>query len=143
MAETVEDVQVLNETTKLCPACQALLSDGTIQNRPVVYCTTCRGLLIGIDKFLPLIEFLRALERPTGSDLQPRGSADADRHFACPICDKPMTAHPYGGPGNVNIDTCEPCSLIWLDHDELQRIVRAPDHYPVYSKYDSGGGLRR
>ena len=33
----------------------------------------------------------------------------------------------YGGPGNVIIDTCEHCSLNWLDYGELQRIVRAPD----------------
>jgi Zn-finger nucleic acid-binding protein len=25
------------------------------------------------------------------------------------------------------IDTCEHCSLNWLDYGELQRIVRAPD----------------
>ena len=31
------------------------------------------------------------------------------------------------GPGNVIIDTCESCSLNWLDYGELQRIVRAPD----------------
>jgi Zn-finger nucleic acid-binding protein len=38
-----------------------------------------------------------------------------------------MDTHPYGGPGNVIIDTCENCSLNWLDYGELQHIVRAPD----------------
>jgi Zn-finger nucleic acid-binding protein len=38
-----------------------------------------------------------------------------------------MDTHPYGGPGNVIMDTCEHCSLNWLDYGELQRIVRAPD----------------
>jgi Zn-finger nucleic acid-binding protein len=109
----------------------------------VLYCTKCRGLLVSMDQFLPLVEFLRALWRPTGSEIQPRDASDADRNFACPLCGKAMTGHPYGGPGNVNIDTCEPCSVIWLDRYELQRIVMAPDHYPVYSRYDSGGGLRR
>jgi Zn-finger nucleic acid-binding protein len=43
-----------------------------------------------------------------------------------------MDTHPYGGPGNVIIDTCENCSVNWLDHGELQRIVRAPDsHYAI------------
>jgi Zn-finger nucleic acid-binding protein len=136
MAETIDGVEVGSETTKVCPACQALLSDGTIQNRSVLYCTKCRGVLVSIDTFLPLVEFLRALRHPTGSDIQPRDNSDADRGFRCPQCEKTMEGHPYGGPGNVNIDTCEACSVIWLDHDELQRIVMAPDHYPVYSRND-------
>jgi Zn-finger nucleic acid-binding protein len=38
-----------------------------------------------------------------------------------------MEAHSYAGPGNVVIDSCEPCSLNWLDHGELARIAQAPD----------------
>jgi hypothetical protein len=100
----------------------------------VLYCTKCRGLLVSINNFLPLVEFLRALRRPTGSDIQPRDDSDADRGFTCPKCSRTMTGHPYGGPGNVNIDTCETCSVIWLDHDELKRIVMAPDYSSLYSK---------
>ena len=140
MTETIDGVEVAAETTKVCPGCQALLSDGTIQNRSLLYCTKCRGVLVSLEKFLPLVEFLRALRRPTGSELQPRDNSDADRHFRCPMCDRTMIGHPYGGPGNVNIDTCEPCSVIWLDRNELDRIVMAPDHYPIYSRYD---GVRR
>jgi Zn-finger nucleic acid-binding protein len=96
MAETIDEVQVGAETTNSCPACQALLSDGTTQGKSVLYCTKCRGLLVSIDKFLPLVEFLRALRRPTGSDIQPRDNSDADRGFACPKCSKTMTAqHRY------------------------------------------------
>jgi len=129
-----DTVQVGSETTQTCPVCRTLLSDGTIEGRPVLYCTKCHGLLVSIDMFLPLIEFLRALARPTGSDIQPRDDSDADRKFECPTCGKTMTGHPYGGPGNVNIDTCESCSLIWLDRNELQRIVMAPDRAPLYSR---------
>ncbi len=129
-----DGVEVGAESTNVCPACQALLSDGTIQGKAVLYCTKCRGLLISIDRFLPLVEFLRALSQPTGSDVQPRDNFDADRKLECPMCGKTMIGHPYGGPGNVNIDTCEACSVIWLDRSELQRIVMAPDHHPVYSR---------
>lgn len=139
MAETQplvneDGVQIGAETANICPACQALLWDGSIQGKAVQYCTKCRGLLVSIDNFLPLIEFLRALSRPTGSDIQPRDNSDADRKFECPMCAKTMTGHPYGGPGNVNIDTCEACSVIWLDRNELQRIVMAPDHSSLYSR---------
>jgi Zn-finger nucleic acid-binding protein len=129
-----DEVQVGVETTSICPACQSMLSDGTIQGKSVLYCTKCGGLLVSIDNFLPLVEFLRALRRPTEASLQPRDNSDADRGFACPKCGKTMTGHPYGGPGNVNIDTCEPCSVIWLDRNELQRIALTPDNTPLYSR---------
>jgi Zn-finger nucleic acid-binding protein len=38
-----------------------------------------------------------------------------------------MDAHFYAGPGNVVIDSCEDCCLIWLDRGKLMRIVHAPD----------------
>ncbi len=41
-----------------------------------------------------------------------------------------MDVHFYGGPGNVVIDSCEECSLIWLDRGELMRIAHAPDSAP-------------
>ncbi|MCU1335548.1 MAG: hypothetical protein JWO19_1129 [Bryobacterales bacterium] len=137
-----DGVPVAAETTKVCPACQSMLSDGTIENRSVLYCTKCGGVLVSIAKFLPLVEYLRAVWGSTGANIEPRDNADADRHFTCPLCDRTMMGHPYGGPGNVNIDTCERCSVIWLDRNELRRIAMAPDHYSLYSKYDPGGGLR-
>jgi Zn-finger nucleic acid-binding protein len=129
-----DDVQVGGETTKACPVCQALLSDGTIEGRPVLYCTKCQGVLVSIDRFLPLVESLRALRTPTALSLEPRDDSDADRKLACPMCEETMTGHPYGGPGNVNIDNCEACSVIWLDRKELWRIVLAPDRAPLYSR---------
>ena len=37
-----------------------------------------------------------------------------------------MSTHPYFGPGNVVIDNCEACELVWLDFGELKQIVNAP-----------------
>jgi Zn-finger nucleic acid-binding protein len=37
-----------------------------------------------------------------------------------------MTTHPYYGPGNVVIDNCPACAVIWLDHGELTAIRDAP-----------------
>ena len=138
-----DGVEITGESGKVCPTCQAMLSDGTIQNRAVQYCVQCCGLLVSIASFLPLIEFLRALRRSEVTAFEPRDNADADRHLTCPLCEKSMMGHPYGGPGNVNIDTCEPCAVIWLDRNELNRIVMAPDHYSLYSRYDSAGQPRR
>jgi Zn-finger nucleic acid-binding protein len=142
-APNEDDVVVGAETTHVCPACQANLFDATIENRSVRYCTKCRGLLVLIFNFLPLVEYMRTVWRSTGASIQPRDNSDADRHLSCPVCGNTMTGHPYGGPGNVNIDTCERCSVIWLDRDELRRVVLAPDHSSLYSKGDYGGDSRR
>jgi len=37
-----------------------------------------------------------------------------------------MENHLYLGPGNVVIDTCNSCNLIWLDYGELNKVVNAP-----------------
>jgi Zn-finger nucleic acid-binding protein len=37
-----------------------------------------------------------------------------------------MDVHPYYGPGNVVIDTCSGCDMVWLDHGELKQIADAP-----------------
>ena len=52
-----------------------------------------------------------------------------DRQIACPMCHQTMDTHPYCGPGNVILDSCEPCEVLWLDHGELRRIALAPDHH--------------
>ena len=40
-----------------------------------------------------------------------------------------MDAHYYAGPGNVVLDSCEDCGLIWLDRGELAHIAHAPDRF--------------
>lgn len=37
-----------------------------------------------------------------------------------------MNTHPYYGPGNVVIDTCSHCEVIWLDRAELGTTTGAP-----------------
>ena len=50
----------------------------------------------------------------------------------CPSCGGPMDVdslmdpHPYLGPGSVVIDSCRNCHLVWLDYNELNRIIGAP-----------------
>jgi hypothetical protein len=52
-------------------------------------------------------------------------SMDLRRKIGCPGCGRPMDAHFYAGPGHIVIDSCEDCSLIWLDHGKLMRLVLA------------------
>jgi Zn-finger nucleic acid-binding protein len=133
-----EGVQITGATSHSCPSCKSNLSEGLMERQPLLYCEKCHGVLIAMDKFLPLVEHLRALrDRP--AVFLPAPADDLVRHFHCPLCGGSMDSHRYAGPGNVNIDTCEACSTIWLDRSELRRIVVAPDPRPVYSDYELAG----
>lgn len=49
-----------------------------------------------------------------------------NRLIRCPSCLNDMSTHVYGGPGNIVIDTCVDCNLIWLDNRELRRVLDTP-----------------
>jgi Zn-finger nucleic acid-binding protein len=83
-------------------------------------------MLIPMGEFQVLIDDLQALQRDTMVQTAV-DSSDLRRTVDCPQCHHAMEAHFYAGPGNVTIDSCDPCSLNWLDHGELMRIVHAPD----------------
>jgi Zn-finger nucleic acid-binding protein len=123
-----DGVRVLDEPSdELCPRCSVPLVQAAIAGERVLYCQRCHGLLIDMDVFLAVVEDLRSRHATSEyAGVQPDWGA-LDRRTKCPKCAKEMDTHPYGGPGNVIIDTCENCSLNWLDYGELQHIVRAPD----------------
>lgn len=123
-----DGVQVLGETKFICPGCNGALSDGQLEMHPLLYCPRCHGMLIGMDDFVPLMEALRAYRTHAEVALPPRNAIDEKLPRLCPRCSQAMDHHLYGGPGNVMIDTCEPCSANWLDKGELQRMVAAPDY---------------
>jgi Zn-finger nucleic acid-binding protein len=74
-------------------------------------------------EFESLIDAARTASAPIAS--LPADVHELDRKIACPHCHRPMEAHFYAGSGNVVMDSCEPCCLHWLDHDELARIAQA------------------
>jgi Zn-finger nucleic acid-binding protein len=139
-----DGVQILSGTALPCPTCiQSRLADALMERQPLQYCPQCRGMLISLERFLPLVETLRGCQDRPAAYLSPRTNRDAGRTLACPLCEHAMQNHPYGGGGNVHIETCEACSMIWLDASELRRIVVAPDPRPVYSNYDAGSDFER
>jgi Zn-finger nucleic acid-binding protein len=109
-----------------CPVCSIPLKLASIDKFRILYCTQCHGMLIPMEEFQVLIDDLQALQRDT---IVPPAvdKSDLRRTINCPHCSHAMEAHLYGGPGNVVIDSCDNCSLNWLDHGELMRIVHAPD----------------
>ena len=128
LPETGDDgVRLLGEApSQACPICNIPLVNAAIAKIRILYCTGCRGMLISMQVFQTLIDQLRAVQG--GAAPQPVAeSSDLQRKIACPQCRHRMDTHFYAGPGNVVIDSCENCCLIWLDRGELMHIVRAPD----------------
>lgn len=120
-------VKVLGqESDYQCPAGGGTLVAATIEGIEVLRCDRCRGLLIDQQAFPSLIEFLRAWATDPPSSPRPLDRKDLEREIACPHCQERMDTHPYYGPGNVVIDVCVNCGVIWLDHGELDNIVDAP-----------------
>ena len=135
-AQNDDGVSVLGiPAAEECPICAIPLMHAALAKIRILYCTNCRGMLIPMGVFLSLVEQLRAGQ--PGTLIAPAPDPhDLERHINCPRCHKPMDTHFYNGPGNVIIDDCDPCSLNWLDHGELTRIVRAPD-YSHMKAYDA------
>jgi hypothetical protein len=105
--------------------------------KPEVYVSrrACRSTRSGA-RPLPSPPATRSLARsgcavtayiPTASMIRESSSA---RSAVPAIVTSPLTmpsSDGHAGPGNVVIDSCEDCCLIWMDSGELMRIARATD----------------
>jgi len=118
-------IELAGASDQMCPACHTPLAGGRLDGHSLLFCQRCEGLLIEMENFVSVINAARAREEQSGT-IPPRRQTPGDRTIDCPACHRPMLSHFYGGPGNLVIDTCEPCHLNWLDPGELRRIARAP-----------------
>jgi Zn-finger nucleic acid-binding protein len=127
---TDEDgVWVMDPTSHNCPVCQTPLADASLESHDLLYCTRCHGMLLDMERFVPLLEVLREHRYWTRSSQTAR-IFDAARVLHCPLCKHEMDEHLYGGGGNMDVDSCETCGVLWLERGELSRIVAAPDRDP-------------
>lgn len=123
-----DGIRVMDAAAGLdCPVCRSGLVRGSLEHQSFSYCTRCRGILIGMERFVDLVYRLRSRREGPPEVL---GSIDLDavsREIRCPQCGKRMHTHPYAGPGNIVIDNCPDCRLNWLDYLELRRVASAAD----------------
>jgi Zn-finger nucleic acid-binding protein len=125
-----DGIQVLGEPTSFnCPVCAVPLVHAAAAGMRFLYCDRCRGMLVPMLIFVALVEDFRAQIGAPSIVQSPADPRDLRRQLSCPYCHARMDVHPYLGPGNVIIDSCSKCSVDWLDHNELMRVVRAPDHH--------------
>jgi Zn-finger nucleic acid-binding protein len=92
----------------------------------VRYCGNCRGVLMPRPAFATVVHKRRAWATGQPGPPVPLDRAELERRVICPSCRNPMETHPYYGPGNVVIDSCGACEVVWLDFGELKQIVAAP-----------------
>lgn len=123
---TNEDgIVAIGELTELpCPICNSHLTSATIEGYSISFCNTCRGFLTTNAEFSEIL-FRRRSQVANQPDVSRTfDPAELKRRIACPKCRKKMDTHPYGGGGNVVIDTCARCQLIWFDARELEVLAR-------------------
>lgn len=114
-----------------CPKCQTSLEVGQLRDLiDVCFCQNCRGYVIDSESLGHVITELRGSYEGPDDKPRPVDPNEMEQRESCPACLETMDAHPYYGPGNVVIDTCMHCKLVWFDHGELARIIRAPGVRP-------------
>lgn len=124
---TDDHVRVLAEPVGMaCPRCGDALVAGTVEGMRVGYCRRCRGILTNRPHFGAIVGVLRSRARTPAVAPRPVDLTQLQRRVVCPQCGRTMDVHPYYGPGNIVIDTCGACQLLWLDHGELTSVVSAP-----------------
>ena len=128
-AESRDGIRLLGPAPEKlpCPMCGASLHMALLDD---VYhghqCPQCRGLLLETAVFRDVVQRRRAAATEPPEPPQPRNLTELERRLPCPRCRQTMDAHPYYGPGNIIVDTCNTCHTLWLDPQELARVVNAP-----------------
>jgi Zn-finger nucleic acid-binding protein len=128
-APETDGIRVLERRTdaQACPLCQAPLAKSLLDGAHTIqHCEKCRGALLERAVFAYAVSQRRAHARGPGIRPVEQDRRELQRRVSCPSCRTAMDVHPYYGPGNVVIDTCRKCDLVWLDFGELQQITDAP-----------------
>jgi len=126
-AET-DGVQVLERPGSApCPVCTSPLAKALLDNvHTIQYCEQCRGVLVPRPVFADVVNTRRAFSAGAPVTPSPLDNRELQRRIVCPQCQGQMDVHPYYGPGNIIIDTCSRCDVIWLDFGELKQVADAP-----------------
>ncbi len=110
-----------------CPVCKAAMAHALLDDHhPVDFCTRCRGVLLPRATFAGVVSKRRAWATEPPAEPVPLDRRALERELACPRCRRRFETYSHYGPGNVVIDNCTNCDLVWLDFGEMQQMVDAP-----------------
>jgi Zn-finger nucleic acid-binding protein len=127
--QAVDGLHVLErpDDADACPVCASPLTRGVLDEAHAVeHCERCGGLLMPRSSFAHVVNHRRAWAAGPPAPPVRLDARELERQLTCPACRKPMAVHPYYGPGNVVIDTCDRCDAVWVDSGELKVIADAP-----------------
>jgi len=127
--DSPDGVRILGENQDglNCPLCRIPLKIAIFDDFYRGYhCGECQGILFNRTAFRKTIEHRRARATRPAEPPARYQAEELERHVLCPDCSQTMSNHRYLGPGNIIIDTCDTCDLIWLDFGELSKVVEAP-----------------
>lgn len=113
-------------TERPCPVCQTLLVRAMVDEYHVAHCEKCRGMLMPRRSFAEIVRRRRAWAESPSVTPTPPEDREMRRRLSCPRCNGRMIADRYYGPGNIVMDTCLACDLVWLDYGELKQVIDAP-----------------
>ncbi len=120
-------IKLLSEEIDLeCPICHLPLRTGVAMREEIFHCPRCRGILVDQMAFMRVVRRIRSEATNPPDDARPFNREALQRKICCPSCFQAMNTHPYEGPGNIAIDLCLRCKLVWLDTEELRIIRDAP-----------------
>jgi len=122
----------------LCPRCTIPLQGRRIETIDLFECSGCAGMWLPVGMFESICqskETLGIASRGLGRAKSTRfelTEAEAVKYVPCPGCKNLMNRRNFASVSGVIIDTCRDCG-VWLDNQELNRIVR----------FIEGGGLEK
>ena len=110
-----------------CPVCKAPMAHALLDNDdPIDFCAKCRGILLPRVTFARVVDKRRAWAASPPAEPMPLERRQLERKLFCPRCSGRFETYAHFGPGNVVIDNCTRCDIIWLDFGEMRQIVDAP-----------------
>jgi Zn-finger nucleic acid-binding protein len=122
-----DSVKILGEPgTLTCPVCKIPLVTAVIEDFHVQACAQCRGVIINQDQLSFVIKSLRVTSNKI-EDVLPLNRADLAVQRVCQTCGRKMDTHAYEGGGNIVIDVCIHCGVVWFDYGEIYRIITSPE----------------
>lgn len=124
-----DGIRIVGQTADAlgCPVCAVPMTHAVIDERhPIDFCGICRGFLIPRATFAHVTTRRRAAATTPPVDPLPFDRKELERTLSCPKCGRRFETYPHFGPGNVVVDNCTSCDLIWLDFGEMRKIVDAP-----------------
>jgi Zn-finger nucleic acid-binding protein len=105
----------------LCPRDQTHLIMHQGEGAGACVCSRCHGVWFSRASLEACVRRTRPPASPPSAPIHAR-SSPVQRQLACPICKSDrLVAHIHDG---IEVDTCPRCHGVWLDHGEMEHLLR-------------------